>query len=55
MEVKIGMIAAVSEALRFKKHNPYAGYDDIIQHITDISMVERDAMKKMGIDRKSVV
>lgn len=49
MEVKIGMIAAVSEALSFKKQNPSARYDDIIQHITDISMVERDAMKKMGM------
>lgn len=49
METKIGMIAAVSESLRFKKQNPKANNEDIIQHITDIATVERDTTKKMGM------
>ena len=49
MEVKIGMIAAVSEALRYKKEHPKANDEEIIQHITDIATMERDKIKKMGM------
>lgn len=49
MEVKIGMIAAVSEALSFRKQNPRAGDEDIIQHIANIATMERDITKKMGM------
>lgn len=49
MEVKIGMIAAVSEALTFKKQNPRAENEDIIQHIANIATMERGITKKMGM------
>lgn len=49
METKIGMIAAVSEALRFRKQNPSAQNEDIIQHITNIAMCERSNRNKMGM------
>ncbi|MFH1248858.1 MAG: hypothetical protein V1660_01795 [archaeon] len=49
METKIGMIAAVSEALRYKKENPAALHEDIIQHISDIAAKERDMSKKIGM------
>ncbi|MBS3090750.1 hypothetical protein J4433_03225 [Candidatus Pacearchaeota archaeon] len=51
METKIGMIAAVSEALRFRKQNPKAGNEGVIQHIFNMSMRERDMTKKMGMAR----
>lgn len=49
MEVKIGMVAAVSEALTFKKNNPETSGDEIIQHIANIAVRERDTIKKMGM------
>ena len=49
MDTKIGMVAAVSEALRYRKQNPKAGNEEVIQHISNISMKERDRTKKMGM------
>ncbi len=49
MEIKIGMIAAVSEALRLKRQNPPTQNEEIIQHITNIATRERGLSKKMGM------
>jgi hypothetical protein len=49
METKISMIAAVSEALLFRKQNPNASYDDTVQHISNIAMREKETSKKMGM------
>ena len=49
MDTKIGMVAAVSEALRYRKQNPKAGNEEVIQHISNISMRERDMTKKIGM------
>ncbi|MFH0831868.1 MAG: hypothetical protein V1886_03315 [archaeon] len=49
MDMKVGMIAAVSEVLRFRKQNLGATEEDILQHISEISTQEKDKVKKMGM------
>lgn len=49
METKIGMIAAVSEALRYKGQNSNASHDEIIQHISNIASKEKDKTTKIGM------
>ncbi len=48
-EVKIAIIAAVSEVFRFRRENPKSDYEAIIRHITDFSNRERDSFKKMAM------
>ncbi len=49
MEKGVGMIAAVSSALEFRKTHPSADSEKILRHVSDIAHQEKDIEAKLGM------
>lgn len=49
MEKKISMIAAVSEALSFRKMNPNANHEDVLSHISNFVSAKREEETKLSM------
>lgn len=49
MEKKISMIAAVSEALSFRKMNPNANHEDVLGHISNFVSDKREEETKLSM------
>ena len=49
MQHEVNIIAAVSEALKFRKQHPSALSDEILAHVTPLVREERDQTTKLAM------
>ena len=49
MQNEVNIIAAVSEALKFRKQRPLARHEEILEHINPLIRQERDQDIKLGM------
>jgi hypothetical protein len=49
IDIKVKMVSAVTEVLKFKKENPRANYEQSLQHISNIVKKEKNQYIKLGM------
>jgi hypothetical protein len=49
IDIKVKMMAAVAEALKYRKGNPSMEYGRIMQHISDMVRKERNQHTQLGM------
>jgi len=49
VDIKVNMMTAVTEVLNFRKNNPNADHEKIMQHISNIAKNTRNHQAKLGM------